>query len=256
MNYFISEKAIIGTREEQQDSYHSSVADNAAFAVVCDGMGGTNGGAAASHITMEKLRELYESKAVVESSPAFFLRTIDVLDESVVNLQKEALEMRGAGTTLVAVSIEKDNLYWLSIGDSRLYILRGNEIVQVTRDHNFALSLEQLTESERQEALNKQGKHRTDALISFIGVGGVKIYDINESAFQLQDGDKILLTTDGLTKVMADTEILAILKNSPLNESLELLFDAATKKRIESRDNTTCILIQIHSEEEAENGDK
>ena len=257
MNYYISEKSIIGTREEQQDNCCFRATDNAVFAVVCDGMGGTAGGAAASRIAMEKLKELYESKDIAEAFPDFFLRTIDILDESVVKLQKESLETSGAGTTIAAVAIENKNLYWLSIGDSRLYILRGNEIVQVTRDHNFALSLEQLTESERQEVLNKQGgKHRSDALISFIGIGGVKIYDINESGFRLQDGDKILLTTDGLTKLVEDTEILTTLKNSLPKESLKNLFDTATKKTTESQDNTTCVLIQIRNEEEFLNGGK
>lgn len=245
MKFCISEKSIIGTREDQQDSYYSCVAENTLFAVVCDGMGGTSGGGAASQTVINRLKQLFEAKTDDETVPSFFLRAIDILDESIVGLQKESTETRGAGTTLVAVVIQNSGLYWLSVGDSRLYILRGCEIVQVTRDHNFALSLEQLTENERQEAWENLDSHRPDALISFIGMGGVKIYDINEIAFQLQSDDKILLTTDGLNKALTDREILSNLQGNPLQEALESLLAAATEKIIGSQDNTTCVLIQI-----------
>ena len=246
MKYYVSEESSIGTREEQQDSYYSCVSESSMLAVVCDGMGGTAGGGAASKIAVSKLKELYKIKSANENVPGFFLRTIDILDESIVNFQKKSFETREAGTTIVAAIIEKNNLYWLSVGDSRLYIIRGNEIVQATRDHNFALSMEQLTETERQEGLNEPARHNFDALISFIGVSGVKIYDINETAFSLQYGDKILLTTDGLTKILTNNEIFSILQNS----SLETLIKIATQKATGSQDNTTCILIQIQKEEE------
>ena len=245
MGFNIAEKSIIGNREDQQDGYYSCITENIAFAVVCDGMGGSSGGGAASMIAVNRLKKLYEAKNTNETIPSFFLKAIDILDESIVGLQKESLETRGAGTTIVAAAILQNNLYWLSVGDSRLYILRGNEIVQVTRDHNFALSLEQLTNTERQDFLQSQRMHRADALISFIGIGGVKIYDINDTAFPLQPDDKILLTTDGLTKALTDEEILSILQDKPLQESIETLFYTATKKTTGSQDNTTCVLIQI-----------
>lgn len=245
MKISIEEKSIIGTREDQQDSFDSTATDDVAFAVVCDGMGGTQGGAAASQAVVSKLKELFIGKNPTEQLPAFFFRAIDILDESVVTLQKQS-GLSGSGTTIVAAAIEKNSLYWLSVGDSRLYIIRGNEIVQVTRDHNFALSLEQLSGEELQIAQNSHRNHRADALISFIGMSGVKIYDINETGFALLPGDKILLTTDGLTKVLSDSEIMSVLSANPLAEGLPLLLEKATKQTKGSQDNTTCIIIQVN----------
>ncbi len=237
MNIEIKEKSIIGSREDQQDNYYSFSDNEVSFAVVCDGMGGSAGGGLASQIVVDKLKELVHEKSPKEYFPDFFLWAVDILDESVVSLQKQS-ETCKSGTTIVAAAIENEKLYWLSVGDSRLYILRDEEIVQVTRDHNYELSLEQLLDTE------VPVNHRLDALISFIGVGGVKIYDINKKGLDLLPGDKILLTTDGLTKVLNDNEIYNILKAEDEKE-LDMLFDTASKRSIGNQDNTTCVLINI-----------
>ena len=244
MKIEIAENSIIGSREEQQDACYAYTDGARAFAVVCDGMGGTQGGADASWLTASKLKEILEAKSAAESWPAFFLRTIDILDEAVVNLQKQP-EHSSCGTTVVAAVVEREQLYWMSVGDSRLYILRANEIVQVTRDHNFALSLEQWSAQESETAATTLRNPRADALISFIGMGGIKIYDVNQNAFQLLCGDKILLTSDGITKLLADAEIRACLANTTPQSGLAQLFAQATQKAKNAQDNSTCVLIQI-----------
>ena len=236
MGYLIAEKTIIGTREEQQDCAFSTRGESHAFAVVCDGMGGLGFGSAASVVAVNKLKELYAAKPSEESWPAFFLRAVDILDEAVASLRNEKGEKCNAGTTLVATAIEGDALTWLSVGDSRLYILRGNEIVCATRDHNYFL-VAQTAE-----------KRKGEALISFIGMGGVEIMDINEAPFRLLPSDILLLTTDGLTKALSDKEIMRILRSGPLEQALAQLIDTATKQSNRTQDNTTCIAIQYSKE--------
>ena len=244
MQIHIAHKSIIGTREEQQDAYYAVASGDMAFAVVCDGMGGTSGGSAASRTAVAVMKDLLRSKDQAEPFPDFFLRAVDLLDESVVELQGQT-EASFSGTTIVAAAVARGRLYWMSVGDSRLYIIRGKEIVQATRDHNFALSLKQWSAKEIETAKLSPGNHRTDALISFIGIGGVKIYDLNEMAFILQPGDKILLTTDGLTKALGDGEILALLSSDQLAADLASLLKQATEKSQGAQDNTTCVLMRV-----------
>jgi len=246
MQVLVEQKTIIGSREEQQDAHFVYSPGDMTFAAVCDGMGGTSGGSAASAVVVSKLRELVEAKDLFEPFPSFFLRAIDIMDESVVGLKKQT-GTEDSGTTIVAAAIERGLLYWLAVGDSRLYIIRGNEIVQATRDHNFALSLEQLAAEGVDTASAIPGNHRADALISFIGIGGVKIYDINEAAFALLPDDKILLTTDGLTKSLDDGEILSLLSDAPLSRGLDVLFQKAAEKSSGAQDNTTCVLIHVEN---------
>lgn len=236
MGYLIAEKTIIGTREEQQDCAFSICDGTHAFAVVCDGMGGMGYGSAASTVAADKLKELYAAKPLEESWPVFFLRAVDIMDESVAALRDAQGEKCNAGTTLVATAMEGDLLTWLSVGDSRLYILRGNEIVCATRDHNYFL-VAQTAE-----------KRKGEALISFIGMGGVEIMDINQTPFRVLPEDILLLTTDGLTKALDDEEIMRILRSGPLEQALTQLIDTATKHSRRTQDNTTCVAIQYSKE--------
>ena len=77
------------------------------------------------------------------------------------------------------------------------------------------------------------------------GMGGVRIYDINEKAFSLMLGDKILLTTDGLTNILENHEILTLLGQKQLSESLDMLFEKTAQRSCGIQDNTTCILITM-----------
>ncbi|MDR2591049.1 MAG: SpoIIE family protein phosphatase [Oscillospiraceae bacterium] len=240
----ILSKSILGTRDEQQDAYYANSSDGRTFAVVCDGMGGSLGGAAASSTAVTKIRELVSSKKPDETYPMFFIRVIDILDEEIVMLQKQK-NTKGAGTTIVAVIIENKELHWLSVGDSRLYIIRQNEIAKVTRDHNYALSLEHFYNDEHNSSVILKEEQRKDALISFIGIGGVKIFDVNNTAFSLIDNDIILLTTDGLTNLVNDDEIYQILINENINSSFEKLFELAESRANGVQDNTTCVLIKV-----------
>ena len=246
--YEITMKSIIGTREEQQDCAFYSAKENSVIAMVCDGMGGLDGGALASKITIEKLNELYENKNPDEALPEFFLKSVDILDEIIFRLKNQDGEKLDAGTTLVAAAIEGDNLYWLSVGDSRLYILRGSEFVQVTRDHNYFLKLNQMIkEKEINEKQYESESARGDALISFIGVGGIEVMDINNTAFKLLHGDIILLSSDGLYKALEDEEIAHILQMPNIEESMENLIATSSEKAQRVQDNTTCIIIKHYS---------
>lgn len=158
MEYDIAQKSLLGAREEQQDCHYAHCEPGRAFAVVCDGMGGIGHGGAASRVAVETLKGLFYAKEAAESCPTFFIRAVDILDEQVANLADDLGQRLGGGTTIVAVIIEGDALYWLSVGDSRLYILRGEELVCVTRDHNYLLIEPEDT------------SRKAEALISFIGM--------------------------------------------------------------------------------------
>ena len=254
-NYTVAMKSILGTRDEQQDYSFYHKESNCVFAVVCDGIGGMAEGRMASAVAAEKLKNLFFSKSDKEAYPSFFLRSVDILDESVINLNLKSKDgsRLSAGTTIVSVVIENNKLFWLSVGDSRLYLLRGNEIVRVTRDHNYFMSLDKL----KQENHIDQGKYETesvkgDALISFIGMGGIQVMDYNEKPFCLLQGDTVLLTSDGLYRALPDEEILNTLntlKDNDIEFALDNLINKSVERSAAFQDNTTCIVIRCCKEE-------
>ena len=242
-------KSVIGTRDEQQDCAYQNVDNQRVLAIVCDGMGGHESGGLASAITIEKFKELYERKDPAESFSAFYLNAIDILDELVFNMKNEYGERLGAGTTFVAATIDDDELSWLSVGDSRLYILRNDEFVQATRDHNYFLRLEQMKlENEINENQYQAEAVKGESLISFIGMGGIEVMDINHSPFKLQSNDTVLLSTDGLYKALSDNEIMDCLRRKTVEDALSALIGSVEAKAHQFQDNTTCIVIKYNGE--------
>ena len=247
--YSLASYSILGTREEQQDSYYHVMDNEGGIALVCDGMGGQKSGRMASQMVVEKFKDFYEKRDESESIPSFYLEVIDILDEAVFNIKDENGERLKAGTTLLAATIKKDDLYWLSIGDSRMYILRDKEFAQITRDHNYSLQLNQQLEDEAiSEFYYNMELKKGNYLISFIGVGGIDVMDVNHKPFKLQENDTILLTTDGLYKLLPDEDIAECLAMENLEEAVTRLIEKATQNVKKTQDNTTCIAIRIEEE--------
>jgi len=245
MKYSTAMKSIQGTREEQEDCAYKYINGQEVVAVVCDGMGGHDSGKLASNLTIQKFRELYEKKDPSEPFAEFYMNTVDILDELVYHLKNEEGTRAGAGTTFVAATVKGEDLSWLSVGDSRLYILRDNELVQATRDHNYFLRLNQMKhENEISERQYNSEAAKGEALISFIGIGGIEIMDINHSPFKLRADDTVLLSTDGLFKALSDSEIKQCLHIEDTEEALSALINKVEAKALRHQDNTTCILIK------------
>jgi len=251
--YTVAMKSIVGTRDKQEDCAFHNVGNQEMIGVVCDGMGGHKNGKLASEMTIKKFKDLYEKKDQNETFPSFYLKTIDILDELVYHLKNEHGQRLDAGTTFTAAAIKDDELSWLSVGDSRLYILRDDELVQVTRDHNYFLRLNQMRRDNKiSEKQYKDEATNGEALISFIGMGGIEIMDINHAPFKLLSNDLVLLTTDGLYKALSDKEIRQCLRTEGINDALNTLIDQVETKAYKFQDNTTCILIRYNGEADHE----
>jgi serine/threonine protein phosphatase PrpC len=242
-----------GNRKYQQDAVYISgsrkIAGNRktrVFAAVCDGMGGMADGGRASSTAIHMFREGFEKieKEPNIQIPTFFRQGIRSVDAVISQFPKEA--GKGSGTTLVAVIAENNRLYWASVGDSRIYILRGRDMIQVTRDHNYMLRLQQMVDNGQMTLQEAQAKKQKEALISFLGIGNVTLMDINEQPFEMQFGDIVLLCSDGITKTLPDDQIRDIIKNDAVSmkEKAKILVEAAVRGNTHSQDNTSVAILQ------------
>lgn len=244
---------VTGNRRYQQDAVYVSPSRKLAankktrvLAVVCDGMGGMADGGKASETAIQKMVQGFEQieKLPNVDIPAFFQQGIVTIDRIIHDFPKE--DGKGSGTTMVAVIAEDNKLYWASVGDSRIYIIRGNQMSRVTRDHNYWLRLQemvakgQLTE---EEALLKPQK---EALISFLGIGNVSLMDVNVQPFEMQYGDIIMLCSDGITKTLPDSQIHNIITNEivSMEDKAKTLVNAAVTGNTHSQDNTSVAVLQ------------
>ena len=168
---------------------------------------------------------------------------IKTLDQAVYDTR---LDSNKSGTTLVSATVTGDNLDWLSIGDSRLYILRDNSSIQLTRDHTLKNYLEKNKDNaEIMASLGEIDELKMEALTSYVGMGGITFYDINTKKCKLKSNDYILVTTDGLYKGVPDDEICRIVYSS--NDLQKVASELLRVSQLNSggnQDNTTFVLVR------------
>ena len=246
--------ANLGTRSSQQDAHFVSQTASSdaglpikAFGVLCDGMGGLEDGEKASRIAVDLFSAALEGITGEESIERIFMDEIHKIDASIcAACGFDPGGMPRSGTTLSAVLIYGQNLYWASVGDSRIYILRGEDMVQVSRDHNYAMILNDYVRQGKLSAEEAKGHPKKGALISFVGSGQVRYIDLNTAPFVLSPGDIVLLCSDGLIKSLSDAEIHKIIRrnygdmDAAAKELTRLAFDTGDG----AKDNTSVILMQ------------
>lgn len=239
----------IGSRNEQQDSFAFSHIEDASFvrragvlAVLADGMGGLAMGKEASGYTVKAILSLHETSQR-ETPPADILKNaVESANIDVLVMARNAGVEGEAGSTLVAVIVKDNKLYWTSVGDSRIYLYRSGELVQLTTDQNFATELLQRVANGRMSMEEARSHPDRAALTNFIGNQEIKPTDSNLQPFPICDGDWIILCSDGLFGTLTDDEIRKELSGNP-NDSCERLIQKVISRNKPHQDNITVAIL-------------
>lgn len=247
--------SLIGTREYQQDYAGLMVKENGISGIICDGMGGLNGGERASSEAVKLFAFDYMKMEGGSPVSEFFYQEADKMDRLVSLLKDSKGNFLRAGSTVVSVIIEESRLHWMSVGDSRIYILRGDSILQVTKEHNYKFQLNEALESgniSAEKYAAEMSGGQAEALTSYLGMGGLKYIDINPNPFQLEADDVILLCSDGLYRSLDESQIMAMLKDNKINSgvSAKRLSCMALEQASKGQDNTTVLVIHYKGGEE------
>lgn len=241
----VAAKSIIGTRDYQQDAYYVLETANGHLAVLCDGMGGMENGEKASQKAVEKLSEDFGCWDGM-NVPDFLLDEAKKMDKLIFELADEKGNKLNAGTTTAAVVVIENKMYWLSVGDSRIYVFRGNEMQCVTRDHNYGFQMEQkLLKGEVSQKEFEEKKGKFEALVSYIGMGGLEMVDVNRMPFELEFGDRVLICSDGLYKCLKEEvfEQIILHKFESAEKTVDCLLQAVEETEKKHKDNTTVMIL-------------
>lgn len=228
----------------------------ALLAVLCDGIGGHRAGEVAAEIAVNKI-----SAAVAEfgesKDPTEVLQlAVTNASQAIYQQAKSNHHQEGMGATCACAFIINRRLYLANVGDSRVYLLRGGAIHQLTTDHTWI-----------QEALEKgvltpeqaEGHPNMHVIRRFLGSPQPPEADLrlhlgegesdqtarSNQGMVLKDGDLLLLCSDGLTDLVADDEIAAALNNQPLQDAADSLVQMANARG--GHDNITLVTIQVPS---------
>lgn len=227
--------SIQGDRTRQEDYYSCRQKKGRTIAVVCDGMGGMRGGDIASRLAAEQMAEALEKVKLTESMHSFWKKELERLDDEIFRLRDPDGSRLKAGTTMVAVLLKDTRLHWFSVGDSSFFYMRAHKLFCVTRAHNYALLSEENSCREKEEQL-----------ISYLGMGAAELFDGSNTPFLTRKGDRLLLCTDGLSRILKQEEIADILKAGKNLKAVCDDFRAALEaKKYKGQDNATWVIIGV-----------
>lgn len=242
--------SVIGGRPEQQDALYCRPVKGGCLAVICDGMGGQRGGSLASQKAVETVSRIFRPAAEPQESLNSVVVAVREADRQIAALTDAQGKPLEAGSTVTAVLVQDRKLGWCSVGDSRAYLMRGPDLAPFTQDQNYQAVLD----AQKKAGLITEEDYRLEsrsgeALISYLGIGELKLIDYSSRLFPLEAGDRILVISDGLYRVLSDAEIARILTGHPdPQEALTALeqeaAEQARRKKI-TRDNTSAIIIII-----------
>ena len=207
-----------GKRDTQQDALASDFREGSdfGFVVLSDGMGGHNAGEIASAIVVsevfESIQRQSKTREISEGTvPRILCEAADIANERLREHSAENPETTGMGATLVALILTKGMLFWVSIGDSPLFLFRDGKLSQLNEDHSLAPQIDYLvsagviTESEGR-------KHPDRNCLTSVLVGGaIPQIDCSVKPFLLRHGDLVIVASDGL-QYLSERQIERVLR--------------------------------------------
>ncbi len=221
-------------RKNNEDRYLIKIVSEISILAVADGVGGNPGGEIAAQIVTDSFQEHIFSKTDLKTD----LKTVLLESEKRI-LQKieENQKFEGMSTTLTAVAVYHSKVFWIHIGDSRLYLLRNKKIKQMTKDHTFIQDLIDDGTLSPEQADKHPLKNMLDQCL------GCDDIELDCGVFQVKKNDRLLLCTDGLTTHLPDSQIESIMAINSIQEAGKQLIEEALK--IGGSDNVTVVIKNI-----------
>lgn len=242
---FVAKTDVGLRRSNNEDSYFAKkYSDEISLYVVADGLGGYEGGEIASRLLTIKMSRYFEEhlnddlkdESIVSD---ILLTALDKINGEIYKMEKSSPKYNGMGTTIVLVAVIYNKVYYLSVGDSRLYYISNdrNSIKQITEDDTYVNTLLKTNAIEQKDVENHPQKHVLTKAIGVFKDIKTEIHVLNETSGYL------LLCTDGLTNMLDNEAILQVLQM----KKFENTADEYIKKANENGgvDNTTVVVIKL-----------
>ena len=238
-----AELSLIGGREENQDRVLVTDSDGAAIIIVIDGMGGHADGAKAAEVAKETIGQAFERAPHPVFDPQGFLHlAIGQAHQNLVALGGElSLEARPRATCVTCL-VQDGGAYWGHVGDSRIYQIRDQQILERTRDHSHVELLLQEGLINEEEIIDHPMRNFVECCLG----GDITLPGMNISSHKkLLPGDVLLACTDGFWSGLDDESIAGIGADSaPLDEALRRLGEQAVKSSGQYADNTSAVALR------------
>ncbi|KAF1300874.1 MULTISPECIES: Stp1/IreP family PP2C-type Ser/Thr phosphatase [Enterococcus] len=236
----------VGKKRNTNQDYAAVFKNKAGYtlALLADGMGGHLAGDVASKQAVHELGDAWAQGSIKDSDTAeeWLVEKIQAENTAIFEKGQENPQMNGMGTTVVAVILFDDQFTLGHVGDSRVYLFREGELIQLTEDHSLVNELVKSGEITKEMAANHP---RRNVLTRSVGMPGEVEVDVDTHFLAVDD--YLLLASDGLTNMVSEAEITEVLASDlVLDEKIQVLIDKANAAG--GVDNITVLLIEIGGE--------
>jgi len=239
MRFTIFQDSLIGGRRNNQDRVAHSFSKDALLMVLADGMGGHARGEVAAQITATMITELFQEQArgALRRPLTFLTEAFEAAHRAISDYADRHNLLESPRTTCVACVVQHDRAYWAHSGDSRLYMFRKGRLVARTRDHSRVQRLLDAGMLTERDAATHPDRNRIYSCL-----GGVLPPRIDLSPeTPVQEGDTLLLSTDGFWTMHSADQLAAELDLHPITEALPRLLEEACRRGGDEADNASLV---------------
>lgn len=226
-----------GGREKNEDRMGYCYTRESGLFVLADGMGGHPDGEVAAQIAIQTVSALFqrEAKPALADVPTFLTAALLAAHHQILRYTSDKSLGDSPRTTLVAAVVQDGRAQWIHCGDSRLYMVRAGQMVTRTRDHSYM----ELRNASFQglENINR------NVLFTCLGSPSKPVYDISDPVM-LEQGDRLLLCSDGLWGSLDDVRIARELGRQNVAEAVPQLVEDALREAGSSSDNVTVVAME------------
>lgn len=239
-----------GERNYQEDSFgYSNIIDSnilsnkGMFAILSDGMGGLSDGKAVADYVVQTSISLFSNinpqMSIKQQLEAIAYRINDQISEQYAENGAST-----AGATMVLTYIFKDRIYWVAVGDSRLYCFRNGHLFQMNEDHDYKNQLYREYIDGNMDRNAIETDTQKDSLVSFIGKSNMPCIDTSMTGYMIKPNDIFILCSDGVYNGISEDSLKNILVSCNAQSASEKIVQTVKNAHFPGQDNMTVMVIK------------
>lgn len=209
--------------------------------LVADGMGGHKGGEIASGLAVDAIRSSYYADEG-QNRAAVLKTAVEHANRVILGHSAADEALLGMGTTCTVMAIQGGHAYFVHVGDSRAYLLREGELVQITQDHSLVGEMVRSGILSDEDARNHP---KRNVITRSLGIHETIALDTPLSPFDLKQDDVFVLCSDGLNSAVHDEEIRGVVETNAPGAACQKLVEKANQRG--GKDNITVVVVKVAS---------